>query len=220
MQAWKDGKTVHEELVTIQRDGKQLVRIGRVAAPAAQGTASEITAAPGQLPAAVEEQTARVKPTVKSAMKSEARPMVRRKFSPPIATISQDGIGVEGDAWRIEAPANRTVRLFEAANPDPATGAAIEGPAMVVYRAKLKTVGVEGRAYLEMWCRFPDGMEYFSKGFANSASGTSDWASYQTPFSLGKGRRPEAFLLNLVIEGKGEIWLKDVEIVEQPSSRP
>jgi hypothetical protein len=42
-------------------------------------------------------------------------------------------------------------------------------------------------------------------------TGTCDWASYETPFVLAKGQRPDRIRLNLVIEGKGTVWIKDVE---------
>ena len=75
------------------------------------------------------------------------------------------------------------MRLFELADPG------VED-CRVIYRAKLRSENLDGRAYLEMWCRLPDGGEYFSKSVQNPVSGTTDWASYEIPFLLKKGQRP------------------------------
>jgi serine/threonine protein kinase len=121
-------------------------------------------------------------------------------------TITQDGIEIHDKAWRITAAKARTVRLFEVDNPG------VED-CVVTYRAKLKTKNVDGKAYLEMWCRFPGMGEFFSKGLHNAISGTNDWASYEIPFFLKKGQRPDLLKLNLAIEGKGTVWIKDIEVL-------
>jgi hypothetical protein len=97
------------------------------------------------------------------------------------------------------------VRLFEIANP------AIE-ECLVLYEAQVKTQKVRGRAYLEMWCRFPDKGEFFSKDIANATGGTTDWVSSQTSFWLKKGERPDLIKLNVVIEGSGTLWIKDIKL--------
>jgi len=55
---------------------------------------------------------------------------------------------------------------------------------MITYRARIKTEGLEGRAYLEMWCRLPGRGEFFSKGFQQAVSGTTGRATYETPSIL------------------------------------
>jgi hypothetical protein len=82
----------------------------------------------------------------------------------------------------------------------------------VFYRARLKTEGLVGRAYLEMWCQFPGLGEAFSRGLDNTISGSSDWASCQTPFFLKAGEKPDLIRLNLVVEGRGKVFIKDVEL--------
>jgi hypothetical protein len=130
---------------------------------------------------------------------------VFKTFDVKDKTITQDGVITDKDSKRLEAKDDRTVRLFELADPG------IE-ECRVVYEAKLKTENVKGKAYLEMWCRFPDGEEYFSRGIDNPVSGTSDWASYQIPFFLKKGERPDLIKLNVVIEGGGTVWIKDITV--------
>jgi hypothetical protein len=78
---------------------------------------------------------------------------------------------------------------------------------------------LQGKAYLEMWCEFADGPnkgEYFSRGLATPLTGTTDWASYETFFVLPNDRWPDRFKLNVVIEGKGTVWIKDTELLRGP----
>ena len=58
--------------------------------------------------------------------------------------------------------------------------------------------------------------EFFSKGLHHSVKGMTDWASYETPFYLMKGQRPDLIKLNLVFEGAGTVWIKDVELLQTP----
>ncbi|MBN2580454.1 MAG: protein kinase [Pirellulales bacterium] len=175
----KNGKPVYQDLVTVNRGGKQVVKIGL---------------APPDKPA--EESPAGKSRKIKS-------------FTPEEKTITQDGMTVKGNAWRIEARENRTVRLFEI--PDPGVE-----DCTVFYRAKMKSEGLVGRAYLEMWCRSPDFGEAFSRGLMNPVGGTTDWASYGIPFFLKKGERTDLIKLNVVIEGKGTLWIKDLELIKGP----
>jgi serine/threonine protein kinase len=126
--------------------------------------------------------------------------------------ITQDGVSVEKDGWRIQTTEQRTVRLFEVVNPN------IED-CQVLYRAKLKCENLNGTAYLEMLCRFPDGGEAFSKDLLHTLRGTIDWSSYETPFFLQKGERPDLIKLNVVIEGTGTVWIKDVSLRKTPLPR-
>ena len=58
--------------------------------------------------------------------------------------------------------------------------------------------------------------EFFSKGLHQTVTGTTDWASFEIPFFLKKGEKPDLIKLNLVVEGKGKIWLKDIELLKTP----
>jgi hypothetical protein len=87
---------------------------------------------------------------------------------------------------------------------------------MVTYRAKLKTENLTEQAYLEMWCRLPGKGEFFSRGLAHTVTGSNDWASYETPFLLKKGEKPDLIKLNLVVKGAGKVWVKDVELLKGP----
>jgi hypothetical protein len=80
----------------------------------------------------------------------------------------------------------------------------------------MKTEGLSGRTYLEMWCKFEGKGEYFSKGFNQALTGTNDWAKREIPFLLKKGQKPDAVKLNVVVEGNGKVWIKDIELLKTP----
>jgi len=86
--------------------------------------------------------------------------------------------------------------------------------AKLVYEAKVKS-DLDGVAFLEMWVSIGAG-QYFSKGMNDLVEGKSDWKSIQTPFMFQKGQRPDKVTLNLVINGKGTVWIDDVVLSKAP----
>jgi hypothetical protein len=135
-------------------------------------------------------------------------PQVLRAFASDQPTITPSGIRVENGAWQIDAGAEeQTIRLFEMENP------AVE-QCLLSYRAELKAEGLQGRAFLEMWCRLPDRGEFFSKGYEQALSGTVDWARYEIPFHLQRDQKPDLIKLNIVVEGPGTVWLRGVELLK------
>jgi hypothetical protein len=141
--------------------------------------------------------------------KPSAMPEVIRRFDTADATLSRDNIVVEGKSWLIDAPEEQLVRLFEVLDPD------VQG-CLLTYRAALKSESLTGRAFLEMWCRLPGRGEFFSRGLNQPIKGTTDWTSHEIPFRLKKGQRPDLIKLNLAIEGRGRVWIKDVELLKTP----
>jgi hypothetical protein len=131
-------------------------------------------------------------------------------FNPPDKPISGELTVAEDNAWAVSCTTTQTFRLFEVPKPG------VE-QCTVLYRAKLKSEGLVGHAYLEMWCQIPDLGESFSRGLGNTISGSSDWATCQTPFFLKAGERPDLIRLNLVIEGRGKVLIKDIELTASPS---
>ena len=122
---------------------------------------------------------------------------------------TQDGVSREGGVWRIDAKAGRTVRLFEIA------GREIE-LAMLTYAAQLRTQDARGGVYLEMWCRVAGRGEFFSRDIAHKVTGANDWASYETLFHLRRGHVVDLIKLNVVLEGPGTIWVRDVQLFRTP----
>lgn len=136
-------------------------------------------------------------------------PEVIRRFDTADATLSRDNIEVEGKGWRVDASEEQVVRLFEVPDPDVSN-------CLLTYRASLKSEDLNGRAFLEMWCRLPGRGEFFSRGLNQPLKGTTDWASYEIPFRLKKGQRPDLIKLNLAVEGTGRVWIEDIELLRTP----
>ena len=86
--------------------------------------------------------------------------------------------------------------------------------ARLVYEARVKSKSLEGQAFLEMWCHVGGG-PYFSRGFNSVVTGTSDWKTLETPFFLQPGQRADKVTLNIVINGKGTVWIDDVRLLKQ-----
>jgi len=119
--------------------------------------------------------------------------------------ISRDGKG----SLKIGASEPTVIRLFETGDID------IEN-ARLIYQAKVRTAGVQGQVFLEMWCHFPGKGEFFSRGLQSPVSGTTEWTSAETPFFLQKGENPDNVKLNLVINGSGTVWIDDIHLIKGP----
>lgn len=119
--------------------------------------------------------------------------------------VSSDGNG----SLRITAAEPTVVRLFEVGDID------IEN-ARLIYQARVKTEGVKGQVYLEMWCHFPGIGEAFSRGLVTPLTGTTDWTTEETPFFLQKGENPDNVKLNLVVNGSGIVWIDDIRLLKGP----
>lgn len=134
---------------------------------------------------------------------------VIKRFDGSESTITQEAVVSGEGGWIVDVDEPQTFRLFEVEIAD------IDN-CMLTYRAKLKSEDVRGRSFLEMWCRIPDRGEFFSKGFQNPLTGTNDWASYEVPFHLKRGQQPDLIKLNLVVEDRGKVWIKDMELSYTP----
>lgn len=121
------------------------------------------------------------------------------------STVSSDGTA----SLKITAPGPTIVNLFELGDLD------VEN-AKIVYRAMLRSRKLSGKAYLEMWVHFKDGGEYFSRGLDRTITGTTNWMTMEIMFILEKGQNPDNVKLNLVIEGKGTVWIDDIVILKGP----
>jgi len=86
--------------------------------------------------------------------------------------------------------------------------------AKLVYKAKVKS-DLDGTAFLEMWAHVGGG-QYFSKGMNDVVTQKTDWKTIQTPFLFQKGQRPDKVTLNLVINGRGTVWIDDIVLSKEP----
>ena len=115
----------------------------------------------------------------------------------------------DGGSLRVEAQQAMTVPLYESGNLD------VES-AILVYEAAVRSNDLSGQAYLEMWCVFPDGTRYFSRGLTEAISGTTDWTRVKTPFRLEPGQNPVDVELNIVVDGTGTVWIDDLRLKRVP----
>jgi hypothetical protein len=154
---------------------------------------------------------------VVSCSRTTAKDQVLEKFSCDSlqGVIHQAGISIDSrlkkegrGALKINVAEATVVRLFETGDID------IEDAALV-YRARLRTEGVQGRVYLEMWCYFEGKGEFFSRGLDMTLSGTTNWTQLEIPFFLKAGENPDNVKLNLVCEGTGTVWVDDIRLVKR-----
>ncbi|OGW53033.1 MAG: hypothetical protein A2Y81_09795 [Nitrospirae bacterium RBG_13_43_8] len=120
-------------------------------------------------------------------------------------TVSSDGKG----SLKITATEPTVVRLFDTGDID------VEN-ARLIYQAKVRTEGIDGKVYLEMWCHFPGKGEFFSRGLQTPLTGTTNWTTEETPFFLKKGENPDNIRLNIVIDGEGTAWIDDIRLLKGP----
>jgi len=106
---------------------------------------------------------------------------------------------------RVDAEGPMTVPLFEV------TDVSIES-ATLIYQASLASEKLDGKAFLEMWVRLPGKGEFFSRGLDRPITGTTSWMTVATPFFLQAGQKPDLIRLNLVVQGKGRVWVDDVHL--------
>ena len=131
--------------------------------------------------------------------------MFQKEFTRADVPISRDLAPSEVGGWTASCVNTQTFRLFEVpmANIDNCT---------LNYQARLKSDGLKGRAYLEMWCHFATGAEFFSRGLESTITGSNDWAASQTSFFLKNGEQPDLIRLNLVVEGAGQVFIDDIQL--------
>ena len=85
--------------------------------------------------------------------------------------------------------------------------------ARLVYSARVKT-DLQGTAMLEMWAHV-GGSQYFSRNPKQAVKNQSNWKKVETPFMFQKGQKPEKVTLNLIIAGKGTVWIDDVKLSKE-----
>jgi hypothetical protein len=148
------------------------------------------------------------------------------------SVITKTGVEVDGaisstssgeGSLKVVADGPTVVRLFETGPTADLfqSGLVDVDNSRLTYQAQLRTWGLEGQAYLEMRCHFPGGEEFVSRGLDKPVSGTTDWTSAETSFVVKGAREPDNVQLNLVIDGKGTVWIDDVGLtLRPPSARP
>jgi len=131
----------------------------------------------------------------------------------------------EGDVLPGEAPGgSAALRVTSAGAGKTVPLTVIRGPAVggkgYALVGLVRYAGVKGAGYLEMWSVFSDGQRYFSRtvekrGPLAALSGDSGWRRFELPFILRGAERPSRLELNLVLPGRGTVWLGPVELVAE-----
>ena len=119
-----------------------------------------------------------------------------------------------------EAGAVRVIHRGEgkATFPIATVQAPVIGQPMYVVAGKVRYKGVEGVGYLEMWNHFGSDQAYFSRtlgdaGPTRSITADSEWRDFILPFNKGEEADPSKLAINLVLEGPGEVEVKDLSLV-------
>jgi hypothetical protein len=123
--------------------------------------------------------------------------------------FDRDVTADQNGSLRINATEPTTVHLFE-------TGDLDVEDVRLVYRAKLCSRDLEGTAYLEMLCHFSGKGDFFSRAIDAALSGTTGWTARETVFRLQQGENPDNIKLNLVVKGKGVVWIDDLRLLKEP----
>jgi hypothetical protein len=134
---------------------------------------------------------------------------ILRTFTSSDRPIDSAVMTANEGGWQITSAVPRTVHLFEIQDP-------ASEQCQLAFRAQMRAAHLTKRAYLEMWCRFPGRGEFFSKGLYQALVGTTGWVSCETQFYLKQRQRPDLVKLNLVLEGTGSVWIRNVEVWRTP----
>jgi hypothetical protein len=90
----------------------------------------------------------------------------------------------------------------------------------MTFSAEMKSGDLTGAAYLEMWLHVPGSPKnyFISRGLLRPLQKTSPltWSTFETSFTLSKNQVPDQAILNLVISGKGAVWLRNVKLTHKP----
>ena len=95
---------------------------------------------------------------------------------------------------------------------------AIDGPRYAL-AGQVRYEGIEGIGYLEMWSHFPDGGRYFSRTLGDAGpmmklQGTSGWRAFTLPFDATGAPAPTKLVFNVVLPGRGVVYLGSLQLVD------
>lgn len=120
------------------------------------------------------------------------------------------GPGTPFHALKIEGQGTNTVVTIDRPS--------IAGPRYALL-GQVRYEGVDGVGYLELWNHFPNGGAYFTRTLADMGpmmklQGTSGWRAFALPFDATGVPPPTQLVLNVVLPGRGAVFLGPVRIVE------
>ena len=84
----------------------------------------------------------------------------------------------------------------------------------LIYSLYAKTKDFYGYAFLEIRCAIDD-KEFFSQGIYNKITDNIKWKRYKTDFIIKKNENLKKIELNLIINGKGKIWIDKIQLLKK-----
>lgn len=135
---------------------------------------------------------------------------VLKHYSTADTPISQDvWVNEDEDAWCMAVNGDKSVPFFEVPSPE-------KEKCVLTFKAQIRTENLDGKAFLEMWCRFPGKGEFFSRGLHHALKGSNDWSSCETRFYLRRGQKSDLVKLNLAVEGAGKVCIRNLVLEFTP----
>lgn len=122
----------------------------------------------------------------------------RVSFDPHTSTDGSGSIRIDSDnSW--------TLNLFETGDID------VRGTTLV-YQADFKTEALNGLAYLELRCTFPDGKERSAWGLSDPMTGTRAWHTQRVEMRLRRSENPTNVKLSVYVDALGTLWIDNVRL--------
>lgn len=135
-----------------------------------------------------------------------------RSFYPTTTRlITQDGVSVENDSWKIESHNQKSVVLFEMTAPS-------MQECLLLCQCLVKTAYLYEPAQLTLSVQ--NSAWNFSR--STSVSGTTNWHLWQVPFHYKKEQSSGLVRISIEFSSGGILWVKDLEILQaavKPTSR-
>lgn len=85
----------------------------------------------------------------------------------------------------------------------------------LIYKAYVRTRGLKGNVFLEMRVTFHDRIR-LARGLKSMIRTDKNFTEIDTIFFLKKNHFAESISLNLVIEGRGTVWIDDLRLYKGP----
>lgn len=102
------------------------------------------------------------------------------------------------------------MRLYELPSPR-----GLEGR-LIVLTARLKSVGMRGLAFPELWIHAAGRNEVQVRNPVAAVAKTKDWTPVRVEYRCERGERPDLLRVNLVLDGIGRAWIDDIRISSEP----
>lgn len=117
-----------------------------------------------------------------------------------VEVITSDG---GTSVFKITNPPTQRTILFQIDNPEISSE-------KIAYKTKIRPENLEGEAFIEMLCYFKNKGEFFSRALTEKITGTDGWKETETYFHFTDGLKPESIRLNVIIEGKGTVYVDTI----------